>query len=180
MQRFDRKNVNGMLMSLAAIAIIPVGLWLTRPRPLSGENVNELISVVRNSREDEVLEQMVRRYEAVSLNFEGLDTDADPKLRWKIMQTSLEEDGVGLIEAQKVLKVAQKGLKDNWPCLVEKGYVQDEPVWFVVGNVPRDTGFIGWICRPSAKDIRDEKLRKYCFNVQVSVVSALPPYRALN
>jgi hypothetical protein len=180
MKRLNWRTAKDTFLIVAALAITPLALWATRSRPLSVASLPELHEFIRNSRQDEILKPMTRRYEAVSLSFESANAASDPQIGWQEIQTRLQNYGVEGDEAREVIRIARSQLKEEWPCFVERGYLRNQPVWIVVGSLPSYTGFIAWVCPPSSQDIREEKIRKYCSDIQVIVISAEKPYAVLN
>lgn len=180
MKRPTYKNVMGMLMVLTASSSLLLGFWLARPRPLSASSSTELSELVARLRQDKIVTQMTKRYEGMSLNFEGPDPRADRNARWQEIQFFIQKNGAKPDEAERIVRVAQAKLKQEWPCFAEHGYLQGQPVWIVVGSSPRGTGFSGWICPPSAQDIRRERIRKYCADIQVAIVNLQPPHQFLS
>jgi hypothetical protein len=180
MQRHTWKTAKDSFVIIAALAITPLTVWATRARPLSASSLPELQEFVRQSRQEEILKPMTRRYEAEPVNFENASVRFDPQARWDEIQTWLQNSGVGDDQVREVIQAARPALKDAWPCFVERGYLQDQPVWVIVGSLPSYTGSTPWICPPSFQDIQEERIRKYCSNIQVAVVSANPPHSLLN
>lgn len=180
MKKFTRKEMTNMLVSVAAVAAIPLCVWLMRPRLLSAQSATELPGLARTYREEEILKQMHKRYGRISLNFDSPDTAPDLNARWQEIQHALEEAGAEPEEARKVVQSAQIQLKENWPCLAEQGSLHGQTVWIIAASSPYDTGFIGWLCLPSAEDIRRQEVEKYCTAVKVAAVSTQPPYQVLN
>jgi hypothetical protein len=180
MSKITGKDVSAMAWACVAIAAIPLCLLVTRPRTLSGASIPELTITASSAREEKILEEMSRRYDAVSLNFTSPDKEPDPQFRWQEIQNSLARAGAESDEAQQVIKSAQENLQGAWPCFAERGYLQGQSVWLVVGSSPHNTGFGAWICPPSAAAIRREKIARYCTDTQVAIVDTQPPYKTLN
>lgn len=180
MKRFNQKDMSSLLVALLAVVAIPLFVWLIKPRPLSAQAVSEFPELVREARTEKILNEMSKRYERISLSFDAPDPIPDVNARWQEIQASIEQDGAEPDEAQKIVRTAQTRMQQEWPCLAERARLQGQSVWIIAGSSPFDTGFIGWLCPPTAEDIKRQKTEKYCSNIEVVAVNAQSPYQVLN
>ncbi len=170
MTKFNRKDATSLLTAFAAIAFIPCVVLFARPRPIQAGSPAELATLARNVHREEVFEQMARR-DAVSLNF----SDATPNLsldaRWAELRNSMEQTGVKSQDAQIIAARAQLQLGQKWPCVVERGWIREQEVWFVIGSDSLSTQDVPWICPPKGRDIREATDNIYRERGRVVVVT---------
>ena len=173
LSRFRKSSAFQFLLPLAIFAAIPVGLWLMRPRPLTGESATQLISNTRAYRQDIIMDQLefhVSRYNT---------SDSDVSARWKTLQQNLIANGIPPSHAKGVLELARTRLNgQKWPILAEHGWINNQPVWVIAAGWP-EAGAV-WMDFPSAAERHEDDIRRYMHNVDVVLISAQTPYRFLN
>lgn len=175
--RIDRKEAANLILAFGAIALIPFVGWLLRPRPLSANSTIGFIKVARKQRTDQILDEMDRLHHRTSLSFDKPDKKPTLDEQWQKITVKLRE--LGEQHPEYVARAAKTEIGNHWPVVVEKGYLRGRPVWIVVGSSRHDTGFIAWICPPSANDIRQEKADRYCTDLRVAAVEVEMPHTLL-
>lgn len=160
------------MLPLCIFAAIPVILWLMRPRTLVGDSAAQLISNTRTYRQDVIMDQLrfhVSRYNT---------SDSDIAARWKSLQQKLVDEGTPPQSVEAVMQLARSRIDgQKWPILAEHGWIENKPVWVVVAGWPE--GKAAWIDFPSAAEKREDDIRRYSHNVDVTLISAQPPYHFL-
>ena len=177
MSRFDRKDTQSMLMCVACLAVFPLSIALTRPRPLAANSTADMTLLVAQKRQEQVWDAMRSRYEAVSLS-DAPDASNDPKVRWRTLGDGMERSGAEPSAATTVTAAAAKQVGDAWPCLIEPGYFQGRPVWIVAASTPTGTGSYGFFCGSTTAEERlRAKRQRFCSRVQVVIFDAETPYQ---
>jgi hypothetical protein len=176
MKTIDRKEAKDLLLAFGAIAIIPASILFTRPRPLAADSLKALEKTARAQRTGEIIQKM-ERLSTTSLSFEKPDVKPCLNSFWMETEAALREQGAH--DAAVIAQSARSNLQDYYPVVVEKGYLRNTPAWIIIGSARHDTGFIAWLCQPSANDIRQEKQARYCTNLRATAISVKPPYNVL-